>query len=144
MFEQLWPVPVHGEINPAYNSQLPERKKIPSYGDGLNVRDWIHVEDHCSAIDRVLQKGRPREVYNVGANNERSNIEIAKLIIQILTELHPDLKISEELISYVEDRKGHDRRYAIDSTKISSALSWRAKIDFIEGLTGTIKWYLDH
>jgi dTDP-glucose 4,6-dehydratase len=119
-------------------------KKIPVYGDGLNVRDWIHVDDHCSAIDLVLHRGTVGEIYNIGANNERSNIEIVKLIIQILIELRPDLKISENLISYVDDRKGHDRRYAIDSTKIQTVLNWNAKIDFIEGLTETIKWYIDH
>jgi dTDP-glucose 4,6-dehydratase len=119
-------------------------KKIPVYGNGLNVRDWIHVEDHCSAIDLVLHKGVTGEVYNVGANNERSNIEIVKLIIEILADLRPDLKVSEDLISYVEDRKGHDWRYAIDSTKIYNALTWKVKIDFVEGLTRTIQWYLDH
>jgi dTDP-glucose 4,6-dehydratase len=118
------------------------RRKIPIYGDGLNIRDWIHVKDHCSAIDLVLHKGVAGEVYNVGANNERPNIEIVKLVIRILSDLRPDLKISEDLISYVEDRKGHDRRYAIDSTKIQSTLSWKSKIDFVEGLTETIKWYL--
>ena len=118
-------------------------KKIPVYGDGLNVRDWIHVDDHCSAIDLVLHRGTAGEIYNIGARNERSNIEIVKLIIQILTELRPDLKISENLISYVDDRKGHDRRYAIDSTKIQTILNWNAKIDFIEGLTDTIKWYIN-
>jgi len=120
------------------------RKKIPIYGDGLNIRDWIHVEDHCSAIDLVLHHGVPGEVYNVGANNERSNIEIVKLIIQILADLRPDLQISDDLISHVEDRKGHDRRYAIDSTKIQSTMHWKSKIDFFEGLTETIKWYLHH
>ncbi len=119
-------------------------KKIPVYGDGLNVRDWIHVDDHCSAIDLVLHRGTVGEIYNIGAKNERSNVEIVKLIIQILAELRPDLKISENLISYVDDRKGHDRRYAIDSTKIQTVLNWKAKIEFIEGLTETIKWYIDH
>ena len=119
-------------------------EKIPVYGDGLNVRDWIHVDDHCSAIDLVLQRGTAGEIYNIGAQNERSNIEIVKLIIQILANLRPDLKISENLISYVDDRKGHDRRYAIDSTRIQSVLNWKAKIEFIEGLTETIKWYIDN
>jgi dTDP-glucose 4,6-dehydratase len=119
-------------------------KKIPVYGDGLNVRDWIHVEDHCSAIDLVLHKGEPGEVYNIGARNGRSNLGIVKLIIRILAGLRPDLKISEDLISFVEDRKGHDRRYAIDSAKIQSRLGWRSKIDFDEGLTETIRWYLNH
>jgi len=118
-------------------------KKIPVYGDGLNVRDWIHVEDHCSAIDLVLHKGVAGEVYNVGANNERSNIEMVKLIIQILADLRRDLKVSEDLIAYVEDRKGHDRRYAIDSTKIQKDLKWKSSIPFEHGLKKTIRWYLD-
>lgn len=118
--------------------------KIPVYGDGLNIRDWIHVDDHCSAIDLVLNKGTPGEVYNVGANNERSNIEIVKMIIEILNELQPDMNISEDLISYVEDRKGHDRRYAIDSSKIQDELSWKAKTDFKDGLVKTIEWYIEN
>jgi dTDP-glucose 4,6-dehydratase len=119
-------------------------KKIPLYGDGLNIRDWIHVDDHCSAIDLVLHKGVAGEVYNVGVNNERSNIEIVKLIIQILADLRPDLIVSEDLISYVEDRKGHDRRYAIDSTKIQKDLKWKPSIPFEHGLKDTVRWYLDH
>jgi len=119
-------------------------KKIPVYGDGLNIRDWIHVDDHCSAIDLILHKGMPGEVYNVGANNERSNIEIVKLIIQTLAKLRPDLKVTEDLITFVEDRKGHDRRYAIDSTKIQSALNWEPKVQFINGLKETVQWYLHH
>jgi dTDP-glucose 4,6-dehydratase len=119
-------------------------KKIPVYGDGLNVRDWIHVDDHCSAIDLVLQNGVPGEVYNIGAHNERSNIEIVKLIIQTLSELRPDLNVTEDLISFVEDRKGHDRRYAIDSTKIQKDLKWKPSISFENGLKNTLSWYLDH
>lgn len=119
-------------------------KKIPVYGDGLNIRDWIHVDDHCSAIDMVLNKGEVGEIYNIGANNERSNIEIVKIIIQILADLRPDLKVSEAIISYVEDRKGHDRRYAIDSTKIQKELNWKPSIFFENGLKNTIRWYLDH
>ena len=119
-------------------------KKIPIYGDGLNIRDWIYVEDHCSAIDRVIHHGVPGEVYNIGANNERSNIGIVTSIIQTLNELRPDLHISEDLISYVEDRKGHDRRYAIDSTKIFKNLNWIPAIPFESGLKNTILWYLDH
>ncbi len=119
-------------------------KKIPIYGDGLNVRDWIHVDEHCAAIDLVLHKGILGEVYNVGANNERSNIEIVKLIIRILADLRPDLKVSEDCISYVEDRKGHDRRYAIDSTKIQKDLDWKPSMSFEKGLKDTILWYLQH
>ncbi len=123
---------------------MPFRENIPVYGDGLNIRDWIHVDDHCSALDLVLQKGKIGEVYNIGSNNERSNIEIVKNIIEITNEIHPDLKISEDLISYVEDRKGHDRRYAIDSSKMKNDLSWKSKTDFAEGLSKTIKWYIKH
>jgi len=119
-------------------------KKIPVYGEGLNVRDWIHVEDHCSAIDLILHQGVEGEVYNVGANNERSNIEIVKLIIRILADLQPGLKVSEDLISYVEDRKGHDLRYAIDSIKIQQKLHWKPLISFENGLKDTVRWYLDH
>ncbi|MFA4824288.1 MAG: dTDP-glucose 4,6-dehydratase [Methanoregula sp.] len=138
------------------SSQFPEKlipltilnclsgKTIPVYGDGLNVRDWIHVEDHCSAIDLVLHKGVAGEIYNVGAYNERSNIEIVKLIIQHLADLRPDLEVSEALISYVEDRKGHDRRYALDSTKIQKELHWKPSIPFEQGLKNTIRWYLDN
>jgi dTDP-glucose 4,6-dehydratase len=115
--------------------------KIPVYGDGLNVRDWIHIDDHCSAIDFVLHNGLPGEVYNIGANNKRSNIEIVKLIIQILTDLRPDLKVSEDLISYVQDRKGHDRRYAIDSNKIQKDLHWKPSISFEHGLKNTMLWH---
>jgi dTDP-glucose 4,6-dehydratase len=119
-------------------------KKIPVYGDGLNIRDWIHVEDHCAAIDLALYKGCVGEVYNVGANNEQSNIEIVKLIIQILTDLHPDFNVSDDLIVYVEDRKGHDRRYAVDSTKIQKYLGWKPSIPFKQGLEDTVRWYIEH
>ncbi len=119
-------------------------KKIPVYGDGKNIRDWIHVDDHCSAIDRVCNNGVSGEIYNVGTNNERSNIEIVKSIIQTIAELRHKLNISEDLISYVEDRKGHDRRYAIDSTKIQKELHWKPSIPFEHGLKNTIRWYLDH
>ena len=118
--------------------------EIPVYGDGLNIRDWIHVDDHCSAIDLVLNKGVVGEVYNVGADNERSNIEIVKQIIRILAELRPKQNISENLITFVKDRKGHDYRYAIDSTKIKKALGWKPTIPFDSGLKNTIRWYLDH
>jgi dTDP-glucose 4,6-dehydratase len=117
-------------------------KNIPVYGDGLNVRDWIHVEDHCAAIDAVVNKGRVGEVYNIGANNKRTNIEVVKLIIRQLSEALPDSLISEELIVYVEDRKGHDWRYAIDSTKIQKEIGWKPRIKFEEGIRETIKWYL--
>lgn len=119
-------------------------RNIPVYGDGLNVRDWIHVEDHCAAIDAVFNKERLGEVYNIGGNNERTNIEVVKLIIRQLSETLPESEISEELIVYVEDRKGHDRRYAIDSTKIQRELGWKPRISFEHGIRETIKWYLSN
>ena len=119
-------------------------KNIPVYGDGLNVRDWLHVEGHCAAIDTVVNKGRVGEVYNIGGNNERTNIEVVKLIIRQLSETLPGSGISEDLIVYVEDRKGHDRRYAIDSTKIQRELGWEPRIKFEDGIRETIKWYLSN
>ena len=118
-------------------------KKIPLYGDGLNIRDWIHVDDHCAAIDMVLREGVPGEVYNVGANNERSNIEIVKLIIEILMDDYPEFGASENLIARVEDRKGHDRRYAIDSTKIMDNLKWKPLVPFERGMKDAVKWYVE-
>lgn len=111
-----------------------EDKELPVYGDGLNVRDWLHVEDHCAAIDLVIHKGNIGEVYNVGGNNERTNIEIVKRILKILDK-------SEELIRFVPDRLGHDRRYAIDSTKIQTKLGWMPKYSFEIGIEQTIQWY---
>ena len=119
-------------------------KEIPVYGDGMNVRDWIHVDDHCAALDAVLEKGKAGEVYNIGANNEITNISLVRSIIQILSTMHPEKGISEHLITHVEDRLGHDRRYAIDSTKIRENLAWRPAIRFEEGLRQTIQWYLDN
>lgn len=109
-------------------------KKIPIYGDGLHVRDWIHVEDHCSAIMDILLKGKVGKIYNIGANNELQNLELAKLILKIMNN-------SENLIEFVPDRPGHDRRYAIDSSNIKSELNWKPKIPFNEGIKKTIKWY---
>lgn len=112
-------------------------KDLPVYGDGMQVRDWLHVSDHCSAIDTVLHKGRNGEVYNIGGNNERANIEIVKLIIGTLGK-------SEGLIKYVKDRPGHDRRYAIDNTKITTELGWEPAYTFEQGMKETIQWYLDN
>jgi len=114
-----------------------ESKSLPVYGDGMQVRDWLHVTDHCSAIDTVLTKGRMGEVYNIGGNNEKANIEIVQLI---LAELNRD----ESLIRYVEDRLGHDRRYAIDNGKITSELGWSPAYTFERGMTETIEWYLNN
>ncbi|MBL4935485.1 dTDP-glucose 4,6-dehydratase [Clostridium sp. YIM B02515] len=118
-----------------------EYKELPIYGDGLNVRDWLYVEDHCRAIDMVLQSGRLGEVYNIGGHNEKTNIEITKIIIKYLKENY-DISISEDLIKYVEDRKGHDRRYAIASDKIEKELGWSPETSFEEGIIKTIKWYI--
>ena len=112
-------------------------KPLPVYGDGLNVRDWLYVEDHCKAIDLILQNGRVGEVYNVGGHNEMKNIDIVKLICQ-------ELGKPESLIQYVSDRKGHDRRYAIDPAKIHKELSWLPETTFADGIHRTIQWYLDH
>ncbi len=110
-------------------------KPLPVYGDGMNIRDWIHVEDHCSAIRTVYNNGKIGEVYNVGGNCEKPNIEIVKTILKILNK--PD-----SLIKYVKDRPGHDRRYAIDSTKIMTELGWKPAKTFEQGLQDTISWYL--
>lgn len=112
-------------------------KQLPVYGDGLNVRDWLHVEDHCQAIDLVLHKGKNGEVYNVGGNNERTNIEIVKTILKALDK-------PESLIQYVTDRPGHDRRYAIDATKLREELGWSPKYNFDTGIKQTINWYLEN
>ncbi|HDR4421581.1 TPA: dTDP-glucose 4,6-dehydratase [Bacillus cereus] len=112
-------------------------KQLPVYGDGLNVRDWLHVEDHCQAIDLVLHNGKNGEVYNVGGNNERTNIEIVKTILKALDK-------PESLIQYVTDRPGHDRRYAIDATKLREELGWSPKYNFDTGIEQTINWYLEN
>lgn len=112
-------------------------KELPIYGDGMQVRDWLHVSDHCSAIDTVLHKGEDGEVYNIGGNNEKANIEIVKLIINTLGK-------SESLIKYVKDRPGHDRRYAIDNTKITTQLGWEPAYAFEQGIQETIQWYLNN
>lgn len=120
-----------------------KKEKIPVYGDGLNIRDWLYVEDHCSAIDLVIRKGNIGEVYNIGGHNEKSNIYIVKKIISYLNE-NVDSSITEDLISYVEDRKGHDRRYGIDPQKIKDKLEWEPSTKFDIGIEKTIKWYIDN
>ncbi|MDW7659420.1 MAG: dTDP-glucose 4,6-dehydratase [Bacillota bacterium] len=112
-------------------------KDLPVYGDGRQVRDWLYVSDHCSAIDIVLHRGKDGEVYNIGGNNEKANIEIVKLIIDALGQ-------SDDLIKYVKDRPGHDRRYAIDNTKIRTELGWEPAFSFEQGIKKTIQWYLDN
>ncbi len=124
-------------------------KKLPVYGDGKNVRDWLYVEDHCKGIDAVINGGRPGETYNIGGHNEKENIEIVKIILDTLKELLPEgderrAKISHDLITYVEDRKGHDRRYAIAPDKIRKELSWEPETMFADGIRKTIAWYLEN
>lgn len=118
-----------------YNALM--NKPLPVYGDGMQIRDWIHVSDHCSAILEVLRKGQAGEIYNVGGNNERANIEIVRLILK-------ELGKPESLIEHVKDRPGHDRRYAIDNTKITSHLGWKPVHTFEAGIRETIQWYLNH
>ncbi len=112
-------------------------ESLPVYGDGKNVRDWLYVEDHCKAIDMIIHNGKTGEVYNVGGHNEMANIDIVKLILQYLGK-------PESLITFVTDRKGHDRRYAIDPTKIHNELGWLPETPFAEGIKKTIQWYLDN
>ena len=112
-------------------------KKLPVYGKGENVRDWLYVEDHCSAIDLIIRKGKIGEVYNIGGHNERTNLEVVKTIIKELSK-------SEDLIEFVTDRPGHDRRYAIDPTKIHNELGWLPATKFDDGIKKTIEWYLTH
>jgi dTDP-glucose 4,6-dehydratase len=114
-----------------------QEKKLPVYGQGLNVRDWLYVEDHCRAIDLVVREGRIGQVYNIGGHNEMRNIDIVRLIVH-------ELGKSEELISYVTDRQGHDLRYAIDPTKIHNELGWLPETRFAEGIRKTIRWYLEN
>ncbi len=121
-------------------------KPLPVYGDGMQVRDWLYVRDHCSAIRRVLQAGKPGEVYNVGGWNEKPNIEIVQTLCALLDELRPraDGKSYREQISYVKDRPGHDRRYAIDAHKLEKELGWKPAETFASGIRKTVLWYLDH
>ncbi|MBE2919927.1 dTDP-glucose 4,6-dehydratase [Anoxybacillus flavithermus] len=114
-----------------------EGKELPIYGDGQNIRDWLHVKDHCAAIDLVIHEGRPGEVYNIGGHNERTNNEIVHLIVE-------KLGVSKDLIKYVADRPGHDRRYAIDPTKIMTELGWKPQYTFETGIVETIQWYIDN
>lgn len=121
-------------------------KPLPIYGDGLNVRDWLYVEDHCEALSLVLEKGTPGQMYNIGGRCEKTNIEIVKTICNILDEIFPNSphKPHESLMTFVKDRPGHDRRYAIDCSKIERELGWRPKESFDTGIRKTIQWYLDN
>jgi dTDP-glucose 4,6-dehydratase len=125
------------KLIPLMISKALAEEELPVYGKGENVRDWLYVEDHCRAIDLILHKGKEGEVYNIGGHNERSNLEVVKTILD-------ELDKPEFLITFVEDRAGHDLRYAIDPTKISNELGWEPTILFDEGIKKTIKWYLDN
>ena len=125
----------HEKLIPHMISLALKDEKLPVYGEGLNIRDWLYVEDHCEAIDLVLHNGKKGERYNIGGHNEKRNIEIVKLILKRLDK-------PESLISHVEDRKGHDYRYAIDPTKIKTQLGWEPKTKFEDGIIKTIDWYL--
>ena len=128
-------------------------KSLPVYGDGMQIRDWLHVKDHCSGIDTILEKGVAGQVYNIGGNNEKANIEIVNLIIEDVGKMlrsgnyqidNDGSKINTDLITYVEDRLGHDRRYAIDNTKITTELGWEPAYTFEQGIAETIEWYLSN
>ena len=120
-------------------------KPLPVYGDGKNVRDWLYVEDHCEAIATVLRRGRPGETYNIGGWNEKPNIEIVQMICDLVDEMAPHTTGSRrDLISYVKDRPGHDRRYAMDAHKIERELGWKPKATFENGLRKTVRWYLEN
>ncbi|MGA2535327.1 MAG: dTDP-glucose 4,6-dehydratase [Terracidiphilus sp.] len=123
-----------------------ESKPLPVYGDGLNVRDWLFVEDHCAAIRAVLQHGQVGETYNIGGNSERANIDVVTTICDLVDEMRPRAAggSRRDLITYVKDRPGHDRRYAIDASKISRELGWKPSAEFEQGLRKTVRWYLDH
>ncbi len=121
-------------------------KPLPVYGDGENIRDWLYVEDHCRALDTVIHRGLPGETYNIGGNNEVKNLDLVMLLCDLMDQLAADLPVkpARELITFVKDRPGHDRRYAIDATKIKVQLGWTPLVTVKEGLSKTIKWYLDN
>lgn len=125
------------KLIPLFILNASEDRQVPVYGDGLNVRDWIHVKDHAAGVASVIWQGKPGEVYNIGSGNELNNLEITRLILKSLGK--PD-----SLIQFVTDRLGHDRRYALDSSKIARELSWRAVIPFEQGMAETVQWYLDN
>lgn len=121
-----------------------EGKPLPIYGDGLNVRDWLYVDDHARALHLIVTRGRPGETYNVGGRNEQTNLAVVKRICELLDACQPENAPHETLITYVKDRPGHDQRYAIDATKLETELGWRAHEDFASGIDKTVRWYLDN
>jgi dTDP-glucose 4,6-dehydratase len=133
--EKLIPLVIHNVL---------AGKPLPIYGDGSNVRDWLYVTDHCTAIRRVLEAGRIGETYNVGGCNEKTNLEVVKTLCSILDELHPSSPVTphESLITFVKDRPGHDQRYAIDASKIERELGWTPAETFESGIRKTVAWYL--
>jgi dTDP-glucose 4,6-dehydratase len=133
--EKLIPLMIHNALN---------GKALPVYGDGQNVRDWLYVTDHCDAILTVLEGGRLGETYNVGGLNEQKNLDVVNVLCAILDELHPQGSPHNQLITYVKDRPGHDRRYAIDCRKLQGELGWAPKESFRTGIRKTVEWYLDN
>jgi len=133
--EKLIPLMIHNAVN---------GKPLPVYGDGQNVRDWLYVTDHCDAILTVLERGRLGETYNVGGLNEQKNLDVVNVLCTILDELHPEGAPHNRLITYVKDRPGHDKRYAIDCTKLQNELGWAPKESFKTGIRKTVQWYLDN
>ena len=133
----LGPFQFPEKLIPLAITNVLENKPIPVYGDGLNVRDWIYVEDHCRALDTVLQKGKPGEMYNIGANQEKTNLELIHHLLDIMGK-------SRELITFVADRPGHDRRYALDITKITAELGWKPVYSFEKALSTTVDWYINN
>ncbi|HOK66555.1 MAG TPA: dTDP-glucose 4,6-dehydratase [Anaerohalosphaeraceae bacterium] len=126
--EKMIPLMIHNAL---------KDKPLPVYGDGMHIRDWLYVYDHCTAVWKVLTEAQPGQVYNIGGNNEKHNLDVVRLILKALGK-------PESLITFVKDRPGHDRRYAIDSSRIMAELNWRPSVSFEEGLSRTIRWYLDH
>lgn len=135
--EKLIPLVIHNAL---------KGEPLPVYGDGKQIRDWLYVEDHCDAIRVVLERGRLGETYNIGGNNEKTNISVVETICRILDQLRPraDQKSYLEQITFVKDRPGHDRRYAINASKIANELDWKPKETFESGIQKTVQWYLDH
>jgi dTDP-glucose 4,6-dehydratase len=125
-------------------SKAVQREPLPIYGDGSNVRDWLHVADHCGALQTVFNQGEPGRVYNIGGNSERTNLEIVHAICDIVDKLNNHEHCSRELITFVTDRPGHDQRYAIDCSRLSTELNWQPKFQFETGLEQTIDWYLQN
>jgi dTDP-glucose 4,6-dehydratase len=133
--EKLIPLIIHNASN---------GKPLPVYGDGRQVRDWLFVSDHCSALRAVLSKGKPGETYNIGGRSEMANLDVVRTVCAILDELRPRPQPHAQLITHVTDRRGHDRRYAIDDTKIATELGWKPAVKFADGIRQTVQWYLSH